>query len=253
MKQLMLFIAICFFALSAASQDQSQFDEANSLYNDGNYAEALDLYQSVLETGRHSAALYFNMANCHYKLNHIAPSIYYYEKALLLNPSDKDVKNNLDFARNMTIDDIDTVPDVGFSKLAKTVTNTMSYDGWARTSVFLVLLFVAFLIFYFFSEKTSFKRFAFVTGASCFVLGMVALSLAFHKEKLVLNDQPAIVFAEESQIKNEPNLRSDESFTLHEGTKVEVLDTVDDWKKIKLIDGKTGWVISDDVKLLKNF
>ena len=84
-------------------------------------------------------------------------------------------------------------------------------------------------------------------------LAFVALAFAFHKEDVMLRDQPAIVFAEESKIKTEPNLRSEEAFKLHEGTKVQVLDTVDDWKKIKLSDGKTGWIVAQDIKLLKSF
>jgi len=81
----------------------------------------------------------------------------------------------------------------------------------------------------------------------------VSLVFAFHKFKLVKNNQPAIVFAQETKIKSEPNLRSTEAFVLHEGTKVQVLDTVNNWKKIKLTDGKTGWIANDDIKMLKNF
>jgi uncharacterized protein YgiM (DUF1202 family) len=81
-------------------------------------------------------------------------------------------------------------------------------------------------------------------------LACSALSLAFHKYNLDKNDKPAIVFAKESQIKSEPNLRSTEAFKLHEGTKVQILDTVNNWKKIKLADGKTGWIVSDDIKAL---
>ena len=65
------------------------------MYNQGKYAEAIDKYKAILETKNHSAALYFNLANAHYKLNNIAPSIYYYEKALQLAPNDPDIKNNL--------------------------------------------------------------------------------------------------------------------------------------------------------------
>ena len=92
------------------------------MYNEGKYAEAISLYESILATKKHSAALYFNLANAHYKLNHIAPSIYYYEKALQLNPNDSDIKNNLAFAQNMTIDAINDVPEVGFSKLINNTT-----------------------------------------------------------------------------------------------------------------------------------
>ncbi len=80
-----------------------------------------------------------------------------------------------------------------------------------------------------------------------------SLVSAFNKYALDKSDNPAIVFVQESQIKSEPNLRSTEAFLLHEGTKVQVLDTVDNWKRIKLTDGKTGWVPASDIKLLKDF
>ena len=252
MKQLIYILAFFGSTLTFAQNNQL-FDEANALYNDANYTEALEKYKTIFDSGEHSAELYFNMANAHYKLNHIAPSIYYYEKALLLKPHDKDIQNNIAFARNMTVDAIDSVPEVGISKLIKNVTNMMSFDAWAKTSVVLIALFVVFFIVYYFTYSTSKKRLAFVTSNASLLLAIAALIFAFHKFKLVNNDQPAIVFAQETKIKSEPNLRSSEAFVLHEGTKVQVLDTVSNWKKIKLSDGKTGWIANDDIKMLKTF
>ena len=60
-----------------------------------------------------------------------------------------------------------------------------------------------------------------------------------------------IVFKKESTINNEPLINSSEAFKLHEGTKVRVLDSVNNWKKIVLTDGKSGWILSDDIKLIK--
>ncbi|MFK7780867.1 tetratricopeptide repeat protein, partial [Psychroserpens sp.] len=221
-------IYILTFLLStfALAQNNELFDEANAMYNDANYNEALEKYKTILESGEHSAELYFNMANAHYKLNHIAPSIYFYEKALLLKPNDKDIKNNIAFARNMTVDAIDSVPEVGISKLIKNVTNIMSFDSWAKVSVSLVILFVILFVSYYFTYSTAKKRLTFVSGTLSLMLAVVALGFAFHKFNLVSDNQPAIVFAQETKIKSEPNLRSSEAFVLHEGTKVQVLDTV---------------------------
>lgn len=252
MKQLIYILTFLGSTLTFA-QNEKLFDEANGLYNDANYAEALEKYKTILDSGEHSAALYFNIANAHYKLNHIAPSIYYYEKALMLKPNDKDIKNNLAFARNMTVDAIDTVPEVGISKLIKNVTNIMSFDAWAKAAVSFVILFVLLFIAYYFSHSTSKKRVMFLTSNFSLVLAILALFLAFHKFRLVSNDRPAIVFAQETKIKSEPNLRSVEAFVLHEGTKVQVLDTVNNWKKIKLSDGKTGWLMAEDIKMVKDF
>ena len=252
MKQVLYILVFLISTLSFA-QNKTIFEQANALYNDGNYTEALNKYTSILEQDEHSAELYFNIANAHYKLNNVAPSIYYYEKALLLKPNDKEILNNIAYARNMTIDAIEIVPEVGFSRLIKNATNTMVFDNWAKVSVVLVIFFVFLFLMYYFSHSTSKKRLAFITSVSSLILAFIALAFAFNSYGLEQKNQPAIVFAQESQIKSEPNLRSTESFKLHEGTKVQVIDTVSNWKKIKLADGKTGWVSNDDIKMLKDF
>jgi tetratricopeptide (TPR) repeat protein len=244
---------VILLSISSFAQNSSLFDQGNALYNEGDFDQAILKYEGVLNNGEHSAELYFNLANAHYKLNHIAPSIYYYEKALQLAPNDKEIQNNAAFARNMTIDAIDSVPEVGLSNYIKNMTNKLSFDSWAKASVLFVCLFVTLFLLYYFAYSTTRKRLSFVSSMICIGLACLSLAFAFHKYNLEKKDQPAIVFAQESQVKSEPNLRSTEAFILHEGTKVQILDTVNNWKKIKLSDGKTGWVVNDDIKKLKDF
>ncbi|MEZ4801359.1 MAG: tetratricopeptide repeat protein [Gelidibacter sp.] len=243
---------ILVFLISSASfaQNETLFEQGNTLYNEGNYERAIQKYSAIIDNGKHSAELYYNLGNAHYKLNHIAPSIYYYEKALELKPNDKDIKNNIAFARNMTIDAVDALPEVGFAKFVSNISKSMTFERWAITSIGLVVLFVILFLVYYFANASFKKRLAFICSMASLILACFALSFAFHNYDLVEKDQPAIVFAQESQVKSEPNLRSTESFKLHEGTKVQVLDTVNNWKKIKLADGKTGWIPTDDIKLL---
>lgn len=244
------YILILLFCSVLNAQNNAAFEKANALYNDGKFAEAIDSYKTILASGNHSEALYFNLANAHYKLNNIAPSIFYYEKALQLAPNDQDIKNNLAFAKNMTIDAIETVPEGGLKKLVNKLTNSMTFDGWAILAVVSVFSFVILFLMYYFAYSSLKKRLSFI-GSFCFLaIMLISLLLAFHKYNLVQKDKPAIVFAKESKVKSEPNARSDESFRLHEGTKVQILETVDDWKKIKLADGKTGWIETEDIKAL---
>ncbi len=243
---------ILFFILtsSLSAQDNKFFEQANTLYNNGKFAEALDKYNTILKSDKHSAELYFNIANAHYKLNHIAPSIYYYEKAARLAPNDAEIKNNMVFANNMKIDAIDVLPEIGIKKFIKNITNTFSFDTWAKLSVALAFGFVILFLLYYFTYSTVQKRIYFVSSLTSILLACFALAFTFHNYNLVQKDKAAIVFAQESQVKSEPNLRSDEAFILHEGTKVQILDTVSNWKKIKLSDGKTGWIANDDIKEL---
>ncbi|WP_034060681.1 tetratricopeptide repeat protein [Lacinutrix jangbogonensis] len=247
-----LYILLFFFG-SLSAQNEKIFDQANTLYNEGKYAEALDRYEVVLNSDKHSAELYFNIANAHYKLNHIAPSVYYYEKALALKPKDKDILNNLAFANNMRIDAIANLPEVGLARFIKKATKSLSFDNWAKLTVALVVLFVLFYLLYYFTFGTGKKRFYFVTSTLSIIFACVALIFTFYNYSLAKKNNPAIVFSQESQVKSEPNVRSDGTFVLHEGTKVQVLDSVNNWNKIKLSDGKTGWIPESDIKMLNIF
>ena len=150
----------------------------------------------------------------------------------------------------MTIDAINVIPEGGLSKILNKTTNSLTFDNWAKVSVGFVFCFVVLFLIYYFAYSSLRKRLAFLGSMATLFLMCVTLLFAFHKFNLDKLDKPAIVFAQESSVKNEPNSRSDDAFNLHEGTKVQVLDTVNNWKKIKLQDGKTGWISSADIKAL---
>ncbi|WP_445731846.1 tetratricopeptide repeat protein [Mariniflexile sp.] len=249
MKQI-LYILSFLLCFGLFAQNKALFEQANALYNEGKYAEAINKYEAILRTKNQSAELYFNLGNAHYKLSNVAPSVYFYEKALQLAPNDADIKNNLAFAKNMTIDAVGVIPEAGLSKILNRATNTMPFDGWAKAAIVFVFSFVILFLIYYFAYSSLRKRLAFLGSIAALTLMFVSLLFAFHKFNLDKKDQPAIVFAKESKVKNEPNSRSEESFILHEGTKVQVLDSVNNWKKIKLQDGKAGWISSADIKAL---
>ena len=233
------------------SQTTESFKQANDLYNSGYYKEAIGQYDSILASGQHSAELYFNLANCYYKLNEVGPSIFYYEKALQLAPDDLDILNNLGYAQKMTIDAIQEVPESGVSKLLNKTLNSLSVDGWAIRCVGLVFLFVVLFLGYYLSYSEAKKRLFFVSSNVVLIALFVSLGLLFKKDSLDSDTHPAIIFVKETEIKTEPNLRSETSFTLHEGTKVLVIeDYNNDWSKIKLLNGETGWMSRSELKSL---
>jgi len=247
---------VCFILITAALPSYGQtgmelFKDGNTLYNETNYTEAIEVYQSIIAQDEHSPEVYFNLANAYYKTNQIAPSIFYYEKALQLAPNDEDIQNNLAFAQNMTIDAFEVLPEVGLSRVYRNVVNGLSFDIWAGLSVGFMILFVLLFLSYYFAHGSNKKRFMFLTSFVSLFFGLFALTLAFQKFEYMEQDNPAIVFATETEVRTDPNLRSETAFNLHEGTKVQIIEEYDDnWSKIKLSDGKTGWISSQDIKEL---
>lgn len=233
-----------------AQNTEELFKSANDLYKNDKLEEAIELYKKIETKGLVSSELFYNLGNSYYKLNKVGPSIYYYEKALKMNPLNEDVKNNLVFARRLALDNIEELPKTVFQRINKNVLQKLSYNQWAIVVVvFSILGSLLFLLFYFASSPSK-KRFYFVTSSLSFVLLIFSFLITYNQYSLSRNNKVAIIFAEKTEVRNAPTLNSEEVFTLHEGTKVIVLDAIDNWKKIKLADGKLGWIISEEIKEL---
>ena len=230
---------------------QSGFKKGNVLYQKGQYEQAIQAYESVLDSRQQSADLYFNLGNCYYKLNKVAPSIYNYEKALVLAPEDVDVTNNLKFAQKLTIDEVKEVPKVGFAKLLHDFTGMYHYNTWAWISIVFGLLFLGFFMGYYFSLAAVLKR-IFFFGMFVWVLFLlVSVGAAIFEKNHFVTDRPAIVFAEVTEVKSEPQKASPATFVVHEGTKVFVKEILGKWKKIELTDGTEGWIESGAIREVK--
>ena len=248
MKKLVLFLLI--IAAPGFAQNNALFEKANEAYNTGKYEVAINLYESILNNGEESAELYYNFANAHYKLNHIAPSIYNYEKALLLDPSDKTIENNLEFANNMVIDDIKEVPKAGLSNMITGAISSFGFNTWAWIAIIFAIVFAVLFLLYYFTVLSKWKRAYFASAMFAVVISVISVSFAFVAKNKVTNSDFAIVFSEEIRVRNEPNQRGTELFLLHDGTKVEILNTFQDWVQLELANGSTGWATKSSLKFL---
>lgn len=244
-------LVFIFLLVSQVFFAQSNFYKGNALYQKGNYEEAITAYESILNSKKESGELYFNLANCYYKLNKVAPAIYNYEKALVLNPNDTEIQNNLLFAHKMTIDEIKVVPKVGFAKLLRDFTGIFHYDTWAWITVSFSGLFLLFFIGYYFSQLTLSKRIFFIGMFVLVFLILLSTLAALFEKSHDTNERPAIVFSEIAQVKSEPKSSSSDVFVLHEGAKVYLHESIENWVKIELTDGSEGWIESNNVKSVK--
>ncbi len=245
----MLLLLLTFTTLRAQAVD-SLFVQANKLYQSEKYAEALQVYSDIEKKGIVSYELYYNIANTYYKTNEVAQSVYYYEKALQIKPNDDDVLFNLDFANRMTIDNIEPLPKSIGDNYRENVVLRYTYNTWATLAVVFAILFAVLFLLYHFSAFTSRKRLFFISSLVCAVLVFIAVTLAYQNKTLVEKANFAIVFAPQVSVKNAPTMNSELNFTLHEGTKVQILETLDNWRKIKIADGKIGWMDVRDLKEL---
>lgn len=253
MRKTLILIAMFFFVPKSWAQSEVLFQKATDAYNNGDYKKAIDFYSSILENGKHSPELYFNLGNCHYKLDEIGPSIYFYEKALLLQPNDPEILNNLGFAKNMRLDAIEEMPKTAVMRLHDAVVLALTPDQWSYLAVAMVFVFVLGFIVYYILFNATQKRIAFIVANTALFISVLSVALGYLAYKNHASKNPAIIFEREVVVTSEPNERSEKVFALHEGTKVNVLESLEDWSKVKIADGQTGWMPSESLRLLKDF
>ncbi|NNM07541.1 MAG: tetratricopeptide repeat protein [Flavobacteriaceae bacterium] len=232
------------------AQNETSFNLGKEAYKTENYQEAISQWQEILNAGEHSAELYFNLGNAHYKLNNIGPSIYYYEKALQLDPYDLDIQNNLAFAENARVDAIEPLPQNVFKTWYRSVSGVFNYNGWAINAAIFSFIFVLLFLLYYYSASERKKRILFAASIATLFFLVASITLAFMTYSDYQKNNPAIIYSEKVEVKDAPSVGGEVTFVIHEGTKVQLLERDDEWVRIRLEDGKDGWVPLTDLKEL---
>ena len=94
------------FGLATAAGEADLLQQANQLYSEGEYRQAADAYEQLLQEQGVAPELYYNLGNAYFKAGEVALSILNYERALRLNPRFDDARYNLQLAQERVIDNI---------------------------------------------------------------------------------------------------------------------------------------------------
>ncbi|MCC8143822.1 MAG: tetratricopeptide repeat protein [Tannerellaceae bacterium] len=248
-KIISLLLFSILFVNSIWAQD-AIIKEAEEAYQQENYTQAIELYQQILTMYGESAEIYYNLGNAHYKAGHIAPSILNYERALLLDPGDADIRFNLQMAKQRAVDKIEPVPEFFLAKWFHTLQDMAAADSWGKMGIICFILFIGCLVLFFFSKWIHLKKIGFYLGLVFLLVVIFANIFAYNQKNELVYRDTAIIFAPTVTIKSSPDVSGTDLFILHEGTKVFVKSTLGSWFEIELEDGNVGWIQSKDIELI---
>ncbi len=250
MRWLIVVVMICVSSMVFAQEAALQFDQANQLYRNGNYKQAAEIYEQIAKAGYENPMLFYNLGNCYFKLREIPSAILNYERAKRLAPHDEDIAYNLLLANLRITDKIEPLPRLFIDDWWRAAVTSFSSDSWGLIGIIslwsaalggaLVIIVTSYAV----------QRTAFVISLIAILLtafSFVAVSQQLHREQ---NELHGIVFSPTVSIKSAPDEQSTDLFVLHEGVNVELLDSLGEWKKIRLADGKIGWLQSTNVELI---
>ena len=222
----------------------------NDYYQRKQYDKAIDTYQKVMQMGYEGVSLYYNLGDAYYREGKIGYAILFFEKAHRLSPGDNDVNHNLAIANTKTVDKINTMPQFFLFQWWESLLAFFTLTGWTYLAYIFYIFLLVSIGLYFFLKRPRFQRYSFFAGLISLVALVITASLLIIKLNRELNIKSAIIIETSVNVKQAPDPTSSDAFVIHEGLKVREEDHVDNWVKIKLQDGKEGWMPQKDLKTI---
>lgn len=245
-------ILLLLLALGAKGlSPESLFKDAAKAYQQGDFRKAATFYEQIMAEHRvYAAEVYFNLGNAYYKLNDSPSAILNYERALREAPHDEDVEYNLRLARTRIEDKIEPVPQLFYIRWYRGLRDALHTDSWAILGLFFLSLSAVFWAFFLAGKRLALRKMGFYGGLAGLLLGIFALYTAFHAWNEHFNTKQAVVFAGSVSVKSAPVNSSTGLFILHAGSTVRQIDEIGEWVRVRLADGKEGWMLKADLEYI---
>ncbi len=229
-------------AVAAQDKPDELFYQANTLYEKGEYETAAELYRQIIESGMENWQVYYNLGNASFRLNRIGEAVLNYERALKLNPENDDIRYNLEIANLSVVDRIPEPPQQPVIAWILRQFNRPSFTGLVYALLSFYAIFVLLL-----ALPMYFPRLG--RGRAYRLSRAVSLSFAVLFAGIVLfrwygseTRQFGVILAPQVRVTSSPAADATEVFVLHEGVRLEIEEQSGEWLRIRLRDGKIGWV-----------
>jgi len=237
----LLLLLACTLGSALAQAPQALVDSAQAAYERGDHRLALQRYDTLNHQWS-SAALLFNIGNCHFKLNDVPRAILYYERALRLAPGAEDVQANLDLARMQAVDRVNELPAFTLGGFWERIRGGRDIDQWARRSLWSALLLFSLLTAWVLVRRRAWRNVLLGASALAFLLTAGCIGLAAYRVREATDNSQAIILTPKVDVRSEPREAATTLFVLHEGTKVMVLQDRNGWSEVRLPNGSVGWM-----------
>jgi tetratricopeptide (TPR) repeat protein len=246
MKSLIFKILLLVFSLMYthiyALDVQQIFQRANDNYQAGNFRLAQQDYETILsDTKIFSKELFFNLGNCYYRQNQIGRAVLNYERALRLDPTDKDIVHNIYIMRGKLSDDFEAPNEVFFVRWGRSFRALFSADAWAMFAVFWLWIATVGFSVWLLNKERLWKKRGFILGCIALPLSILLFLSAWSASRVAASTF-GIVLAKETAMRVAPDANATASQVLHEGLKIKILEKVGVMVRIKIPNGEEGWL-----------
>ncbi len=211
------------------------YDEANRLYEEGDYAGAISLYEEALDSVRDSRVL-FNLGNAYFKMGRLGKAVLSYRRAWLLSPRDPDIRANLEFARSYRADKVNQE----MNPLIALLTSFVRFFSAREASMAASVLFFICLALLSVATVRRDRRFGYA-AAAVFVV-FLYFFVCFAAWRITLGSRAAVVVVSEAKAYSGPGTEYREVLRIHDGLEVRIREARHGYVLVQVPGGLGGWV-----------
>ena len=246
-KYILFFFALIFSLLAVQEEIPFHYENGIDAYRNGQFDLAIQKFEVILENNWDSPELYYNLGNAFYRSGHTAGAVWAYESCLKLSPTHTNARYNLKLTNLKVKDRVDLPEPPLYLKWYLGIKEQFTPSEWINISLFILLLFTLAATL---SRLLSNSVLVNLRGIILSVL-FVVIFFTLHSIQTENSVYAGIIYDMKVEVRSEPNSFSTRLFEVHEGLKVFVGQISDEWIAIELLDGKTGWVEENDIRLIR--
>lgn len=247
---ILFYISIFNTDVFAKNVINTAYQKAHELYEQHQYNEAKQIYDSLRLLGISNSDLYYNLGNVYYKLNQIGQAVLHFEKAINLNPNNEDALFNLKIANLKVVTKNNRLNDFIVVRWVKGVIHYFQFDQWAKAQILFGILFLILFSLFNFLSNPSIKKISFYSSITVLCLMLLCGIFAWSAQKDLQTAEYGIVINTPVSLVSEPSTNAKEILILHEGMKFRKMETIGKWYQIKLSDGNIGWVEASSIAMI---
>ena len=247
-RRLQLVVIIFIFPLFALPDSIEQnYDKGLAALSNNQYDLAIQEFEIILDSNWDSSELYYNLGNAYYRNGNTAGSVWAFESCLRLSPTYTDAEYNLKLANLKVKDRVDLPDPPIYLKWYMGIKERFIPSVWLNLTLFILLL-LSLLVTV--SRIVSVVPMKYISGIFS-TLFFTCLFFTLHSIWTENSVNQGIIYYSAVEARSEPNTFSAQLFAVHEGLKVSVNQTSENWVEIELMDGKAGWIENYQIRLIQ--
>jgi hypothetical protein len=250
--RLLLFVVPFLFASAEALRAETPeeiFSRGNAAYEQERFAEAAEAYRMLIKYQIRDPRVEYNLGNAEFRLGRLGRALVHFERARRLDPTDPDIRANLDYARSFCFDRVDAPEVPAGVHWIRAGQERLGPDRQAWTLLLLIWILAALMAWALSRPGRWNAAWAWVLAAGLLLNVAVGLSWYLTWERLE-GKQNAVVLQPAVEVLAGPGANNATLFTVHEGLLVEVRDVRPEWIQVSLPNGLNGWLTRDAIELI---